>query len=191
MRLIPLCLCICAFVFCNSAIAPPRLHAQSPKTTPLILEKDQGERRIWRPVEGFDSKLALFILKVDPENGGSSSLIMGTEDIPTGGKIDPHRHPGLNEIVYLQNGSAKVFLGDVTKEVHSGATVYIPAGTWISIANTGNEPIHAIFVFDGPGFDEFMRAESAREGEKLVPLTKAEDAAIMAKHAHDVIYKEP
>lgn len=190
MRFIPLALCICAFLFSSSSVAT-RLQAQSAKPTPLILEKDQGERRIWRPIEGLDSKLALFILKVDPQNGGSSRLIMGTEDIPPGGKIDPHRHPDLNEIVFLQNGSAKVFLGDVAKDVHSGATVYIPAGTWISIANTGSEAIHAIFVFDGLGFDEFMRAESVREGEKVVPLTKAEDAAILAKHAHDVIYKEP
>lgn len=191
MRFIPLSLCICATLFCSSAVAPPRLQAQSPKSTPLILEKDQGERRVWRPIEGLDSQLSLFILKVDPENGGSSRLIMGTEDIPVGGKIDPHRHPDLNEIVFLQNGSARVFLGDVAKDVHSGATVYIPAGTWISVANTGSEAIHAIFIFDGPGFDEFMRAESVREAEKVMPLTKAEDAAILAKHTHAVVYKEP
>jgi len=46
-------------------------------------------------------------------------------------------------------------------------------------------------VFSAPGFEEFMRAESVREGEKSIPLTKAEDAAILAKHAHAVIYKEP
>lgn len=42
-----------------------------------------------------------------------------------------------------------------------------------------------------PGFEEFMRAESVREGEKVLPLTRAEDAAIAAKHAHAVVYKEP
>ena len=40
-------------------------------------------------------------------------------------------------------------------------------------------------------FEEFMRAESVREGGKVTPLTKAEDAAILTKHAHAVIYKEP
>jgi hypothetical protein len=30
-----------------------------------------------------------------------------------------------------------------------------------------------------------------REGERAVPVTKAEDAAILAKHAHAVVYKEP
>jgi hypothetical protein len=36
-----------------------------------------------------------------------------------------------------------------------------------------------------------MRAGSVREGDKSVPLTEAEDAAIQKNHSHDVIYKEP
>ena len=182
---------VCGFFVCNSAIAPAHAQAQSAKSTPLILEKNEGERRVWRPIEGLESQLSLFILKVDPRNGGSSHLVFATEDIPAGGKIDPHRHPGSDEILFLQNGLAKVNLGDMVREVHGGATVFIPAGTWISVVNTGKEAIHVIGVFSAPGFDDFMRAESVREGEKVVPLTKAEDAAILAKHAHAVIYKEP
>jgi hypothetical protein len=30
-----------------------------------------------------------------------------------------------------------------------------------------------VYVFSAPGFEEFMRAESVREGEKVAPLTKA------------------
>jgi quercetin dioxygenase-like cupin family protein len=184
-------LSVCAFLVCGSAVLPSSLQAQSAKATPLILEKNEGERRVWRPIEGLDSKLSLFILKVDPHDGGSSHLVFGTEDIPVGGKIDAHRHPGSDEILFLQNGSAKVSLGDKTRDVHGGATVFIPAGTWISAANTGKEAIHVVFIFSAPGFEEFMRAESVPEGQKVVPLTKAEDAAIQAKHAHAVIYKEP
>ena len=182
---------ICALLVCGSAVAPSSNQTQSARATPLILEKDEGERRVWRPIEGLDSKLALFILKVDPHNGGSSHMVFGTEDIPVGGKIDAHRHPGSDEILFLQNGSAKVSLGDKTRDVHGGATVFIPAGTWISAANTGKEAIHVVFIFSAPGFDEFMRAESVREGEKAGTLTRAEDAAILAKHAHAVIYQEP
>jgi hypothetical protein len=49
------------------------------------------------------------------------------------------------------------------------------------------EGIHVNYAFSAPGFDEFMRAESVRAGEKVVPLTKAEDTATLAKHAHAVI----
>jgi quercetin dioxygenase-like cupin family protein len=170
---------VCACFVCSSANAPYYLQAQSARVSPLILEKDEGERRVWRPIEGLESQLSLFILKVDPHNGGSSHLVFGTEDIPSGGKINAHRHPGSDEILFLQNGLAKVNLGDTVREVHGGATVFIPAGTWISAVNTGKEAIHLIYVFSAPGFDDFMRAESVREGEKVVPLTKAEDAAIL------------
>jgi quercetin dioxygenase-like cupin family protein len=165
--------CICALLVCGAIDAPRSLHAQSGKATPLILEKDEGERRVWRPVEGSGDTPNLFILKIDPHNGGSSHLVCGTEDLPAGEKIETHRHPGSDEILFLQNGVAKVTLGDAVKEVHAGSTVFIPSGTWIGVVNTTKEPIHLVYVFSAPGFEEFMRAESVREGEKVAPLTKA------------------
>lgn len=182
---------ILPFLVCSSAIALVSCQGSQGGARALILEKDEGERRLWRPVEGLDYPPSLFILKVDPANGGSSHLVFGTEDLESGGKIERHRHPGSDEILFLQNGSAKVNLGEAQREVHAGATVFIPADTWISLVNTGKETIHMAFVFSAPGFEEFMRAESVREGEKALTLTKAEDAAIQAKHGHAVVYKEP
>lgn len=161
------------------------------KATPLILESDEGERRVWRPLEGSALHPSLFILKVDPQNGGSSHLVLGMEDLPPGAKIDRHRHPGSDKILFLQNGTARVSLGAKAKDVHGAATVFIPSNTWISVRNVGKEAIHLVFIFSAPGFEDFMRAQSVREGERPVPLTKAEDAAILAKHAHAVIYKDP
>lgn len=182
---------VCTLLVGSSAVAASSLRGQSAKPAPLILEKDEGERRVWRPVEGLEGQPSLFILKVDPHNGGSSHLVFGTEDLQPGGRNEPHRHPGSDEILFLPNGSATVRLGDTVRGVHGGATVFIPAGTWISVVNNGNEAIHLVFIFSAPGFEVFMRAESVREGEKVVPLSKAEDATILAKHAHSVIYKEP
>lgn len=164
------------------------------RVTPLILEKNEGERRIWRPIEGaqgWEGQPGPFILKVDRHNGGSSHLVLGTEDVPPGGTIPRHRHPGADEILLLQNGTARVSLGDRTSEAHGGATVFIPANTWISVTNIGTDAIGCVFVFSAPGFDDFMRAESVPEGQKVTPLTKAEDARIMKEHANAVIYAEP
>jgi quercetin dioxygenase-like cupin family protein len=160
------------------------------RVTPLILEKNEGERRVWRPIEGAKGP-GPFILKVDRQNGGSSHLVFVTEDLPPGASIDRHRHPGADEILFFQNGSARVTLGDRTRAVHGGATTFVPANTWISVTNIGTEPIHGVFVFSAPGFEEFMRAESVPEGQKITPLTKTEDAQLMKEHAHVVIYAEP
>ena len=55
------------------------------KVTALVLEKNDGERRAWRPIEGAkggDAELGRFILKVDRRNGGSQRLVFVTEDLP-------------------------------------------------------------------------------------------------------------
>ena len=159
------------------------------KPIPLILENNEGERRVWRGLPGHTEPGSVFVLKVDPKNGGSSHLVFGTEDLEPAGMIDPHSHPGADEILFLQNGTARVHLGDREREVHGGATVFIPAGTLVSVANIGSEAIHLTFVFSVPGFEEFMRDESVREGEKNVPLSKAEDDEIQKKHLHAVSYQ--
>jgi quercetin dioxygenase-like cupin family protein len=188
---------ICA-VLGGAAASAPSVTSNGPinisRVSPLILEKNEGERRIWRPIEGakgWDAQPGPFILKVDRHNGGSSHLVFGTEDLPPGASIDRHRHPGADEILFLQNGSARVSLGDSTREVHGGATVFIPANTWIAVTNIGTDAIGCVFVFSAPGFEDYMRAESVPEGQKITPLTKAEDAQIMKEHGHAVIYAEP
>ena len=188
---------ICAVLGGVARSAPPRASSEPVNmgtATPLILETNEGERRAWRPIEGavgWNAQPGPFILKVDRHNGGSSHLVFVTEDVPPGAKIDRHRHPGADEIIFLQNGRARVSLGDTVKEVHAGATVFAPADTWIEVTNIGTDAIHGVFVFSAPGFDDFMRAESAPEGQKITPLTKAEDAQITKQHAHAVIYAEP
>ena len=197
MRIVHLALAVCVVAAVSSASSPAATKGPttSPsKVAPLILEKNEGERRIWRPIEGakgWDAQPGPFILKVDRHNGGSSHLVFGTEDLPPGASIDRHRHPGADEILFLQNGSARVSLGDRTKEVHGGATVFIPADTWIAVTNVGTDAIGCVFVFSAPGFEDYMRAESVPAGEKITTLTKAEDAQIMKEHAHAVIYEAP
>ena len=188
---------ICAVLAGVARSAPPATPSEPMSTggaTPLVLETQEGERRAWRPIEGavgWNAQPGPFIFKVDRRNGGSAQLVFITEDVPPGGKIDRHRHPGADEIIFLQNGRARVSVGDRVREVHAGATVFVPADTWIEVTNIGADAIHGVFVFSAPGFDDFMRAESVPDSQKITPLTKAEDAQIMKQHTHAVIYAEP
>jgi quercetin dioxygenase-like cupin family protein len=171
-------------------IASPLLESSNP--TPLILAKDEGERRVWRPIEGdtgWNAQPGVFILKIDPKNGGSSHMVFGTEPLPPGATIDRHKHPGSDEIIYFENGTARVSLAGTVRDVHGGATVFIPANTWISVTNTGTEPIHIVFIFSAPGFDAFMRAESVPKASPITPLSKAQDAAIMKSYEQAVVYQ--
>ena len=188
---------ICAVLAGVARSAPPATPSEPMSTggaTPLVLETQEGERRAWRPIEGavgWNAQPGPFIFKVDRRNGGSAQLVFITEDVPPGAKIDRHKHPGADEIIFLQNGRARVSVGDRVREVHAGATVFVPADTWIEVTNIGADAIHGVFVYSAPGFDDFMRAESVPDSQKITPLTKAEDAQIMKQHTHAVIYAEP
>jgi quercetin dioxygenase-like cupin family protein len=193
MRIDILIAAVCTIPMCACTATPSSPTSQATnvtRTTPLILEKNEGERRVWRatpddPTAGSTA----FLLKVDPKNGGSSHLVLGTEDLPPGETIPTHRHPGSDEILFLQTGSARVHLADSVRDVHAGSTVFIPANTWVSVVNIGSDVVSLVFIFSAPGFEDFMREESVREGEKNVPLSKAKDDEIQRKHLGDVIYK--
>src|SRR5262249_17701913 len=93
-------------------IAATRGLAQSPGAKILVLERDQGEKRVRRPREKMPSPTSAFTLKVTPQNSGSQHLVLGTETIPPGGVIPKHRHLGQDEILFLQTGTAGVSLND-------------------------------------------------------------------------------
>ena len=191
-------LAVCA-VLGGVATSAPSVTSADPGSgvggaTPLILEKGEGERRAWRPIEGatgWDAIPGPFILKVDRRNGGSSRLVFVTEDVPPGAEIPRHRHPGADEIIFLENGHARATVGDRVREVHGGATIFAPANTWIELSNIGPDAIHGVFVFSAPGFEDFMRAESTPAGQKVTTLSKAEDARIQKELERTVVYAEP
>jgi quercetin dioxygenase-like cupin family protein len=190
MRIAYVVAATCVMAVCGGAITASMKAARAGGApTPLLLEKKEGERRVWRGWPEHPAPGPAFTIKVDPKNGGSSHLVFLTEDLAPGEKIDAHQHPGSDEILFFETGTARVHLGDSERELHAGSTVFIPAGTLISVSNTGGDVIHAIGIFSSPGFEQFMRDESVREGEKSIPLTKAEDDEIQRKHAHDVIYE--
>jgi quercetin dioxygenase-like cupin family protein len=194
MRATPVMSAVCAVLMCGCTATPSTPKLQTPDvtaSTPLILEKSEGERRVVRGWPGHPDPGETFILKVDPKNGGSSHLVFLTADLAPRGAIHAHRHPGADEILFLQSGTARVHLGDSVREVHAGATVFIPANTGIAVDNIGNDDIRLLSIFSAPGFEDFMRAGSVREGEKNAPLTQAENDQIEKAYSSDVIYKEP
>ncbi len=155
--------------------------AQSNGAKVLVLEKNDGEKRVRRPREGMPIPTAEFILKVTPQNSGSKHLVLGTEEIPPGGIIPKHKHLGQDEILIVQTGTAHVTLNDKEYDVHAGSMVFFPMQTWVSLKNTGKENISLVFIFSAPGFDDFMRCTSVPAGEKAIPMTKEEVKACAHK----------
>ena len=169
----------------DGAPATPDLHA-SARPTGLVLQIDEGERRVRRT-----AGKGPFILKVDRRNGGSPDLVMGYEDLAPGAEIQSHRHLVADEILFVHRGSGVASLDGRESPVRAGATVYIPRNVTISVRNTGSEPLGVAFVFSRPGFEELMRDNSVLEGQPVIPLTAEERARIQAKHRWHTIAGPP
>jgi mannose-6-phosphate isomerase-like protein (cupin superfamily) len=156
-----------------------------PKSVPLILAVDQGERLTRRTLGG-----APLIIKVDRKTAGAPNFV-AYEALPLGTAIPPHRHPGADEIIFVHSGTGVAELGDKSSEVAAGSTIYIPRLTRITLKNTGKEPLVIVALFDHPGFEDLLRETSVPEGQPVVPLTSAELSAIRARHLRHVIYDSP
>lgn len=149
-------------------------YAQSQGTKTVVLEKNEGEKRMRRPLGSLPIPSDEFILKVTPQNSGSTHLVLGTEEIPPGGIIPRHKHLEQDEILLIQTGTAHVTLNDKEYDVHAGGMVFFPAETWVGLKNVGLDNISLVFIFSAPGFEENMRCSSVMAGQSASPITTDE-----------------
>lgn len=178
----------------------PHAHVGSAQSTDsagisqpgAILAASEGEVRIRRPPPGQLSSLtAPFIFKVDRQTVGASDFVMLTEDIPPGQGISPHHHPDSEEILFVHRGQGTATLGNRTATVSEGATIFIPRNVRVSLRNTGAQPLAIVAIFSRPGFEEYQRAISVRQGQQAQPLSVSELRAIRNHHTQHVVYDQP
>jgi mannose-6-phosphate isomerase-like protein (cupin superfamily) len=131
----------------------------------VVLQKDEGDLRTRRPREGVASPSSDFLLKIGPKTSGSKHLLLFTEEIPPGAVIPKHKHHSEDEILLIQTGTAHVLLGDKEYDAQSGALVFIPAETWISLKNTGKENISLVSIWNEPGFEEMLLCGSVPKSQ--------------------------
>lgn len=169
-----------------------RTAGEAPRGEPVVLAESAGERRLHRPPPGGMSNLtAPFILKIDHRNGGAPEFVMLTEDIPPGQGIAPHRHPHADEIIFIHGGSGLATLAGQQQAVESGATIYMPRNTVVSLRNTGSVPLRIVAIFSQPGYEDYLREISVPEGQTPTPLTVEELSAIRARHRESAVYERP
>jgi mannose-6-phosphate isomerase-like protein (cupin superfamily) len=160
-----------AILLCAPCI-PAQTHATDEGAKAVVLQRNEGELRTRRPRENVASPSSDFLLKVSQKTNGSKHLLLGTEEIPPGAVIPKHRHHAEDEILLIQTGNAHVWLGDKEYDAEPGALVFIPAGTWISLKNSGKENISLVFVWNEPGFEEMMRCASVPKGQVAEPISR-------------------
>jgi quercetin dioxygenase-like cupin family protein len=158
------------WVLCLSVEIAPRGAIVAPQ--PAVLHKNDGELRMRRPREGVASPSTEFLLKIGPKTNGSKHLLVFSEEMPPGAAIPRHRHHGEEEIILIQSGRAHLWLGEQEYDAESGALVFIPPDTWVSLENTGTDSLGLVAVWNEPGFEDMLRCGSVRAGERAELLSR-------------------
>jgi quercetin dioxygenase-like cupin family protein len=159
----------------------------------LILQQSEGECRVRRPRPDSRASMAApsMIIKVDPRNGGSPNFFVGYEEIAPGGAIPAHSHPAYDEVLLVHEGEGLATLGSEERRVTSGATIYIPPKTRVSVKNTGRGNLKVFFVFPRPEMvSDYYRGMTVAEGERPAPFSADEFAAFRARHQDHIMFDE-
>jgi quercetin dioxygenase-like cupin family protein len=99
---------------------------------PLADERDPDD---WRP-----RSTAAFVS--DPV--ASAAVIV--EHVAVGDRIPLHVHR-IDEVIFLDGGTAEVRVGDLSRRVGAGAVVIVPAGVPHTTVNVGDEPVRLRAAF--------------------------------------------
>ncbi len=73
--------------------------------------------------------------------------------IPPGGEIGLEMHSNLDQFLRLEQGQGRVMMGrtqnclNFQQNVADDYAVFIPAGTWHNLVNTGDEPIKLYSIY--------------------------------------------
>ncbi len=76
--------------------------------------------------------------------------------IPVGGDIGLEIHPDTDQFLRIEQGCGVVKMGtgkenlSFQKCVSSGCAVFVPAGTWHNLVNTGNVPLKLYTIYAPP-----------------------------------------
>lgn len=77
-------------------------------------------------------------------------------NIPVGGEIGLEVHPDTDQFLRIENGNGITMMGpaenrlNYQRPISDGYAVFVPAGTWHNIINTGNCPLKIYTIYAPP-----------------------------------------
>ncbi len=98
--------------------------------------------------------------------------------IPVGGDIGLELHPNIDQFLRIEQGEGQVLMGDTqnkldfVQNVKADYSVFVPAGKWHNLVNTGKEPIKLYSIY-----------APVEHPHSTVHKTQSE--ALEAEHAHN------
>ena len=82
-----------------------------------------------------------------------SLLQLTVMSIPVGGEVGLEQHTDTDQFLRVEDGEAKVVMGDAkesltfVKTATADFAIFVPAGKWHNIINTGNKPLKLYSIY--------------------------------------------
>lgn len=82
-----------------------------------------------------------------------SHLQLTLMSIPAGGEVGLENHPYLDQFLRVEDGCGVAMMGgsrdrlNYQKNVGAGSAVFVPAGTWHNLVNTGSKPLKLYSIY--------------------------------------------
>ena len=118
-----------------------------------------GKDAIIEPVDGRDH-----FWHYSPDHTKGAGIIMVKVVMPIGGKHDFHRHPEMNEIIYVLKGTAEHWIEDESEILTSGDSIYMDPDIVHATFNAGDEDLEFLAIlspekgWEAGTIDEYMNA---------------------------------
>lgn len=111
--------------------------------------KDYGKQPFVVNIEDFTKSNTNFRTAV----WTGEHLQMTLMHIPVGGDVGLEQHPDNDQFLRLEEGKAQVQMGDskdnldFNVEIEDDFGIFVPAGKWHNIVNTGDEPLKLYSIY--------------------------------------------
>ncbi len=139
--------------------AQAQSHAEKSTTaTHLFVKRDKAEK-----LEPSDTSVSRVMLTADQTNGRYSVI---DEIFNPGMKTPSHKHAYHSETFMVIAGKMKWTVGGETDIIGPGDLVYIPPDTSHAAEVVGEEPVHAIMLYEPGGYEIGLRQRAAARRER-------------------------
>ncbi len=127
------------------------------RADPLVAPIRMGSVRSTPELTALGGALRVRIL-LDVDGAGARHGGLSVLDADADVVVPEHRHPISAEILFVEQGSGIMRLGDRSVRVRPGVALYVPPGVLHSYRGDGGEPLRAIQVYSPSGPEQRFRA---------------------------------
>ena len=102
-------------------------------------------------------------------------LQLALMNIPSGGEIGLEVHPDTDQFMRVESGRGTAMMGprrdnlNYQRPVNDNSAVFVPAGTWHNVVNTGYRPLQLYTIYAPPhhphGTVHVTKAQADAEGD--------------------------